>query len=58
MDRVDNCLEYFKTLRRQTDTSADHNTVIVSGSQVTLYRLPSGFIRVNEAHISGFIPGG
>ena len=39
MDRVDYGLEYLKILRRQTDTSADHNTVIVNGNQVTLYRL-------------------
>ena len=28
MDRVDNRLEYLKTLRRQTHASADHNTAI------------------------------
>src|SRR6516165_12506933 len=52
MDGVDDSLEYLKTLRRQTDTSADHNTVIVSGSEVTLHRLPSGFIRSDVAHIT------
>jgi adenylosuccinate synthase len=52
MDGVDDSLEYLKTLRRQTDTSADHNTVIVSESQVTLHRLPSGFIRSDVAHIT------
>jgi hypothetical protein len=29
MDCVDNRLEHRKTLRRQADTSADYNTVIV-----------------------------
>jgi hypothetical protein len=52
VDRVDNSLEHLKASRRQTDTSADHNTVIVSGSQVTLHRLPSGFIRSDVAHIA------
>ena len=49
MDCVDNRLEYHKALRRQADTSADHNTGIVCGNQVTLHRLPSGFIRADEA---------
>src|SRR5215469_14145955 len=31
-----------------TDTSPYHNTGIASGSQVTLYRPPSGFIRADE----------
>ena len=52
MDCVDNRFEYLKVLRRQADTSADHNTGIVCGSQVTLHRLPSGFIRADEAQIA------
>ena len=51
MDRIDDGLEYRKTLRRQADTGADYNAVIVGGSQVTLDRLPGGFIRVDKAHI-------
>jgi hypothetical protein len=52
VDRIDNRFEYLKALRRQADTRADHNTGIVSGSQVTLHRLPSGFIRADEAQIA------
>lgn len=52
MDRVDDRLEKRKALRRQTDTSADYNTGIVCGSQVTLHRLPSRFIRTDEAEIA------
>jgi hypothetical protein len=47
-----NRLEHRKTLRRQADTSADYNTVMVCRSQVTLHRLPSGFIGADEAQIA------
>ena len=52
MDRVDDRLEQRKALRRQADTSADYNTGIVCGSQVTLHRLHSRFIRTDEAEIA------
>ena len=56
MNRIDDRLEYRKTLRRQADTSADYNAVIVGGSQVTPDRLPSGFIRTDKAEIAAPSP--
>jgi hypothetical protein len=52
MNRVDDRLEQRKALRRQADTSADYNTGIVCGSQVTLHSLRSRFIRTDEAEIA------
>ena len=52
MDRVDDRLKQRKARSRQPDTSADYNAGIVCGSQVTLHRLPSRFIRTDEAEIA------
>jgi hypothetical protein len=52
MDRINNRLKIRKALKRQADTSADYNTGIVCGSQVTFHRLPSRSIRTNPADIA------
>jgi len=56
MHRVDDRLERRETLRGQPDTSADYNASIVCRSQVTLHRLRSCFIGVDETEIGLLSP--
>lgn len=51
MHCVDDCLKQRKSLWGKSDTSADHNACIVSGSQVTFHCRPSRLIRTDEADI-------
>jgi hypothetical protein len=52
MDRVNNGLKVCEALRGQADASADYNTVIVCGSQVTFHRLFSRPIRTNVTDVA------
>ena len=52
MDRINNCFEHCKALRRQADTSANYNAGIISRGQVMLHRLPGHSIRADVADIA------
>src|SRR5262249_37256744 len=52
MDGVDNRLEEHKAFRRQADTSANDNAVVVCGGQLTFHRLHGHFIRTDEAQVT------
>src|SRR5262249_1697996 len=52
MDGVDNRLEEHKAFRRQANTSANDNAVVVCGSQLTFHRLHRRFIRTDEAQVT------
>ncbi len=52
MDRVNDRLKVCEALRKQADTSADYNAVVVCRSQVALHRLPGCSIRADVADIA------